>query len=293
MKLFKYFIEFIVIIIFFSICKLLGVKKSSNLACTIFKKIGPLIRSNSKTLNHIKIAFPTIKNNEIEKITNNMWCNYGRTFAEYMHLEYFRKNKNDNVKIMNSEKLLNLKNSKKPILFFSGHFANFELLAMYLDKNNLNISALYRPLNNIFLNPIMENLRKKYICNNQIPKTIPGQEKYKYAAKELIKKIKKKENIALMIDQKVTQGIKIDLFNRKALTMNLPAQMALKYNYILQPLKIKRIKEINFLIDVDEPIQTSSTDDIESVTKKINIKLEDMIKENPNQWIWTHKRWKI
>ena len=293
MKLFKYLVEFIFTIIFFSIFKILGVKESSNLACVIFKKIGPLIRPNSKTKNHIKIVFPGIEDNDLKKIINNMWCNYGRTFAEYMHLEFFRNNKNNNVKIINSEKLLNLQKSKKPILFFSGHFANFELLAMYLDKNDLNISALYRPLNNIFLNTIMENLRKKYICKNQIPKTIPGQKKYKYAAKELIKKIKNKDNIAFMIDQKVTQGIKADLFGRKALTMDLPAQMALKYGYILQPLKIKRIKEINFLIEIDDPINTSGIDDVETITKKINLKLEEMIKENPNQWIWTHKRWKI
>jgi KDO2-lipid IV(A) lauroyltransferase len=293
MKLFKYFIEFIVIIIFFSIFKFLGVKKSSNLSCMIFKKIGPLIRSNSKTLNHIKIAFPNIKNHEIKKIINNMWCNYGRTFAEYMHLKYFRKNKNGNVKIINSKELLKLKNSKRPILFFSGHFANFELLAMYLDKNNFNISALYRPLNNFFLNPIMEMLRKKYICKNQIPKSIPGKKKYRYGAKKLIKKIKNKENLAFMIDQKVTQGIKVDLFGQKALTMDLPAQMALKYKYILQPLKIKRIGDINFEIDVDNPIEISDKDNVPSVTKKINTKLEEMIKENPYQWIWTHKRWNI
>jgi len=293
MKLFKYFFEFIIIIIFFTIFKFLGVKKSSNLACKIFKKIGPLIRPNSETSNHMKIAFPKIKNDQIQEITNSMWCNYGRTFAEYMHLEYFRNNNNNNIKTVNIEKLLSLQGLKKPILFFSGHFANFELLAMYLDKNNFNISALYRPLNNIFLNPIMENLRKKYICNNQIPKTIPGQKKYKYAAKELIKKIKNKENIAFMIDQKVTQGIKVDLFGRKALTMDLPAQMALKYGYILQPLKIKRIKETNFLIEIDDPIHISDIDNVETITKKINHKLEEMIKENPNQWIWTHKRWKI
>ena len=72
MKLFKYFIEFILIIIFFLICKILGVKKSSNFACTIFKKIGPIIRSNSKTINHIKIAFPKIKENDL--FLTNFWC---------------------------------------------------------------------------------------------------------------------------------------------------------------------------------------------------------------------------
>ena len=293
MKLIKYFFEFLIVIFFFMICKFLGVKRSSNFGCSIFKIIGPFIRSDSKTTKHVKIAFPLIEEEKLNTIINNMWCNYGRTFAEYMHLEFFRKNDNNNIKITNFQKIEELKSLNKPILFFSGHFANFELLAMYLDKFGFDLSTLYRPLNNIFLNPMMENLRIKYICKNQIPKTIPGQEKYKYAARELIKKIKNKENMALMIDQKVSQGIKVDLFDRKALTMDLPAQMALKYGYILQPLQIKRLDEINFTVKFDNHIEVSKNDNINGVTKKINIKLEDMIKDNPDQWIWTHKRWNI
>lgn len=293
MKLIKYFVEFILVIIFFLILKLLGVRKSSNFSCFIFKKIGPLIRSFKKIRKNIKIVFPEINETQIKEISLKMWCNYGRTFAEYMHLKYFRENKNNNIKIINPEKISKLKSINKPILFFSGHFANFELLAMYLDKNGFDISALYRPLNNIFLNPVMEYLRRKFICKKQIPKTIPGKKKYKYGARELISRIKNGENIALMVDQKVTQGLKIDFFNKKALTMNLPAQMALKYNYLLQPLSIKRLNDIDFEIYFHETIVINSHDDEYSVTKKINEELESMISKNSYQWIWTHDRWRI
>lgn len=293
MKLIKYFVEFILVITFFLILKLLGVRKSSNFSCFIFKKIGPLIRSFKKIRKNIKIVFPEIDETQIKEISLKMWCNYGRTFAEYMHLKYFRENKNNNIKIINPEKISKLKSINKPILFFSGHFANFELLAMYLDKNGFDISALYRPLNNIFLNPVMEYLRRKFICKKQIPKTIPGKKKYKYGARELISRIKNGENIALMVDQKVTQGLKIDFFNKKALTMNLPAQMALKYNYLLQPLSIKRLNDIDFEIYFHETIVINSHDDEYSVTKKINEELESMISKNSYQWIWTHDRWRI
>lgn len=293
MKLIKYFLEFIIVIIFFILSKILGVKNSSNIYCVIFKKIGPIIRSNSTVEKNIEIAFPKIEIENKKKIANNMWCNYGRTFAEYMHLNYFRENKYKNIKVKNLNNLENLKKNNKPILFFSGHFANFELLAMYLDKYGFQISALYRPLNNIFLNPIMEFIRKKNICKNQIPKTIPGVKKYKFGGRELISKIKKGENIALMIDQKVTQGIKVKLFEKDALTIDLPAQMALKYNYILQPLIIKRLNEIDFEITIDDPVKINEDDNEFSLTKKINNKLEDMIINNPHQWIWTHDRWRI
>jgi len=291
MKLIKYFLEFIIIIFFFILFKVIGIKLSSNLSCKIFIFLGPLIRSSKKISENLKIVFPEISNSEKNSIIKNMWCNYGRTLAEYMHLNFLYKNKNNNIILKNIEKFEELKSLNKPILFFSGHFANFELLAMYIVKNGFELSALYRPLNNFFLNPLMEYLRKKHICKDQIPKSIPG--KGKHGTRELINRIKQKKNIALMIDQKVNEGVKIKLFNRDAHTINIPAQLALKHGYILQPISIKRTGDINFEITVEDHIKILNDDDEKTITQRLNKKLEQMILNNPNQWIWTHKRWKI
>ena len=226
-----------------------------------------------------------------KKIIQKMWCNYGRTFAEYMFLDFFRKNRSLNIKVENLSKFDELKKLNRPLLFFSGHFANFELLAMTIEKNNFDICALYRPLNNIFLNPVMKYLRTKYLCKDQIPKSIPG--KSKDGTRQLLKRIKNKKHIALMVDQKVNEGIKVDLFNKKSLTINIPAQLALKHGYLLVPIEIKRIKYANFIIHIKENIKINLEDDQYSITKKINTELEKMILNNPEQWIWTHDKWRI
>ena len=201
-----------------------------------------------------------------------------------------RYNKLNYIK-SNFKKFQKLKEQQRPILFFSGHFANFELLAMEIEKNGFELCALYRPLNNVFLNPIMKKLRLNYICKNQIPKSIPG--KGKDGTRQLVRKINEKKNIALMVDQKVTEGIKVDLFNKKALTLNIPAQLALKHDYLLVPLEIKRENQINFSIDIKDPIIIDQNDDQYSVTRKINVVIEKMILSNPYQWIWTHDRWRL
>ena len=291
MKLIKYFFEFIIIIFFFLVFKIIGLKNSSNLGCCIFKKIGPLFRNQNKIKNNIKIAFKDIDDEKCKKIIKNMWCNYGRVFGEYMHLNILRNNRLKNVKIINADKLEEIRNIKKPIIFFSGHFANFELLAMIIEKNNFNISAIYRPLNNIFLNPIIKYLRIKYLCKEQIPKAIPG--KSNGGTRMLLKKIKERKNIALMIDQKVSQGIMSELFGRKALTLNIPAQLVIRHGYILVPLEIKRENSIEFKIKIKDPLNLDKIDDQYSITKKLNEVLETMIKNNPDQWIWTHDRWRI
>ena len=291
MKSIKYFFEFFLVIIFFFIFKIIGLKNSSNLSCFIFKVIGPLLRNKNKIKSNIQIALPNIKKNKEKEIINKMWCNYGRVFAEYMHLKKLRDNNFEYIKINNTHKLEQLRKKNKPILFFSGHFANFELLAMIIEKKKFQVSAVYRPLNNFFLNPLMKYLRKKYLCNDQIPKSIPG--KGKKGTRILIDKIKNKKNIAIMIDQKVSQGIKCKLFAKDALTTNIPAQLALKHGYLLQPLKIKRYNQINFEIDVCDTLEINTNDDQFSITRKINQILEKMILENPDQWIWTHDRWRI
>ena len=290
MKLFKYLFEFIIVIFFFAIFKIIGLKNSSNLGCLIFKSVGPILRKSKKIKKNIKIVFPDISADKENKIINEMWCNYGRVFSEYMHLQKFKKNKSNYIKI-NFEKFDELKKRKDPILFFSGHFANFELLSMEIEKYGFEVCALYRPLNNVFLNPIMEKLRIKHICKNQIPKSIPG--KGRDGTRQLIKKINEKRNIALMVDQKVTEGIQVNLFKKKAHTLNIPAQLALKHGYLLVPLEIKREDKINFSINIKDPLEIVKDDNQHSITRKINIELEKMILNNPYQWIWTHDRWRL
>ena len=156
---------------------------------------------------------------------------------------------------------------------------------MYLEKSGIDLAAIYRPLNNKFLNPIMEYLRKKYICKKQIKKGISGM-------KEILQNFKKGSSIALMIDQRVSEGIKSNFFNQKAFTTTIPAQFVKKFNTEVVPVYIERTKDNNFRLKIYEPINFKDEDNIDTITYRLNKILEDMILKNPDQWIWTHNRWK-
>ena len=292
MKIIKYFFEFIIIIFLFIIFKLLGRKLSSDLGLLISNYVGFNFRSKKRISTNFKKAFPELGSEEENKYTKEMWCNFGRTFAEYVYLKEFRENKKEHILINGSEILDLIKSNNIPTVFVSGHFANFELMAMELDRKNLNIAAIYRPLNNFFLNPLMEYWRKKYICNFQIPKKIPG--KSGDGTRQFIKAVQIKTNIAVMVDQSITQGKKIDFFGEKAFTTSIPSQLALKYNYQIVPIAIRRVKKYQFVMDIFNPISIDKKKDDEfSIGKKINEKIEEMILKNPGQWIWTHNRWKV
>ena len=291
MKIIKYLLEFIIVIFLFIFFKLIGRKLSSDLGCKIAKNLGFKFKSKERTIANIKRAFPTLDTLNEQKYLEEMWCNIGRTFSEYVYLKNFREN-SGHIILEGMGILDQIKSTKKPTVFISGHFANFELMAMELDRNNLNIAAIYRPLNNIFLNPLMEFWRKKYICNFQIPKKIPGKEGN--GTKALLKAVHNENNIAVMVDQAITQGTKINFFNEPAFTTSIPSQLALKYNYQIVPISIKRLDKYYFKMKILNPIPIDPNNDNEqTIGVKINQEMEKIILANPGQWIWTHNRWKV
>ena len=286
MKLIKYFFQFLFIIFFFSLFKIFGFKISSKIGGKLFEIIGPIFRSKKLIHTNIKKAFPRNNSVEIKKLTKLMWNNYGRVFAEYMFIKDFRFEKIDSkIEIIGQEVLDEIKKSNKPVVFISGHFSNFELMAMQIEKAGIKLSAIYRPLNNIFLNRIMEKIRKKYICKNQIKKGIAG-------TRELIKFQRNNYSIALMIDQRVSEGEKVNFFNQEAYTTTIPAQLAKKFDMPIVPIFIERVNDTNFKIKISKPVNFLKSDSIKDITSKLNVIIEEMILKNPTQWIWSHNRWK-
>ena len=286
MKTIKYFLEFLIWIILFLIFKIIGFKNSSNIGGKIGEIFGPLIRSENIYKKNILNALPNIDNNYLNKIEKDMWNNYGRTFAEYAFMRQFKNGKLDNnLKIEGAEILQRIIDEKKPVLFLSGHFANFELMAMVIEKFGINLATVYRPLNNFFLEPYMTRLRKNNICKNQIKKGLDG-------IREIFKFLKNNYSIAMMIDQRVRQGERIDFFKKKAHTTNLPALLAKKFKCQIVTIKIKRYENNKFKITIEKPVIFSETETSESITLKLNSWLEKTILENPSQWIWMHDRWK-
>ena len=291
MKIIKYFFEFVIVISLFFIFKIVGLRNASHIGSIIGKFFGPLFRSKKIIKQNIKIGLGNIDESKQKEIINGMWSNIGRTLAEYVFLKDFKFNKTDlnHMKINGTKYLDEIKKSNEPAIFYSGHFANFELMAMELDKFGIKTAAIYRPLNNFFLNPLMEYLRMKYICPTQIPKGRIG-------VREIIGRIKDGYSVALMVDQRVSEGQKVPFFNKPAFTTTIPAQLALKYNCKLVPIFLERKGSVEFEMTVYEPYKIEKSgneeEDTKNIIHKINQIIEKMIIQNPTQWIWSHNRWK-
>ena len=287
MKIINYLLQYILIKLFFFICKIIGYKKASNLGELIGKKVGPKFKSKKIIERNINLIFPDIKSERVDEIIQKMWGNYGRILSEYVFMKDFRNgNLKDYINIKGLEYLNEIKNKNIPVVFVSGHFNNFELMAMQIEKNGIQLGAIYRPLNNFFLNRTMENIRKNFICNKQIKKGLSG-------IREILNLFKKNTSIALMIDQRVTEGIKSNFFRQKAFTTTIPAQLVKKFSCPIISIYIERVNKHKFEMVINKPIYFSKDESLEYITQQLNYLLEKMILKKPEQWILTHNRWKL
>ena len=285
MKKIKYFIEFLIVSLFFIISKLLGYRLASNFGFYIGKTFGNIFRKKNSIVQNFQKSKILINSSE-DEFAKNVLGNYGRILSEYPFLKDFRNNKLEKfIEIDGFNNLEQIKKNNKPVVFISGHFSNFELMAMQIEKSGINLAAIYRPLNNIFLNKKMEFIRKNYICRNQIKKGRSG-------TRQILSNLKEGNSIALMIDQRVTEGIKINFFGHLASTTTIPAQIIKKYKCDVVPIYIERRRKHFFKMYVSQPIAINSDKSQEDISKHLNKILEKMITKNPEQWIWTHNRWK-
>ena len=289
MKIFKYFIQFTIVLSLFATFRIIGLRNASFMGSCLAKVFGPLFRSKDIIEKNLNICFKKIDQKGIKKISLGMWDNIGRTFSEYVFLKNFQKNHNSLIKLNGKEYLDEIKSSNKPVVFVSGHFSNFELLGTKLKRYGIRFCAIYRPLNNILLNPIMEYLRLKYVCPMMVKK---GRSNIR----ELLNNIKSGYSVIIIADQRTSEGKKIEFFNYPALTSTIPAQISLKYNCKIVPLRMERLSYNYFEMTVYKPFEYKKTNNYEkdshNLTLEINKLFEKMILKKPEQWLWSHNRWK-
>ena len=281
-----YFFQAIIVYLFYLISKIIGLKLSRIFFSFIFEKIGNFFKSKNIIYSNLDKIKPGISKLEKEMIINKMWANYGKTFIEYIYLGSFKR-KSKHIVIKNKKVIDEIVKKNRPVIFISGHFANYELMSMELTKAQVKLATIYRPLNNIFLNPFMEYLRKTFVCQKQIKKGLNG-------VKESLEYIKKGYSVALMVDQRVSEGPRINFFDNGAHTTTLPAQLSSRFNCDIVPIYISRNQDDKFEMEILDPIYISEIEkkNKELITKKINNTIEKLILRDPSQWILTHNRWK-
>ena len=287
MKKIRYIIEAGIAYILFTLFFILPYKTASNLAGSLGRFLGRNLAASRKANRNLRMAFPDLDDEEAHDITLGMWENIGRIMGEYPHLSKLEKK--GHLEIINKESLDKANASGRPILFMTAHIGNWEVMPFYLNQHLDNPLALvYRAPNNPWVNNLLQKLRGQG-TKEQLAKGRQG-------AKDIIKLIKNGKNVGMLVDQKMNEGIPVPFFGRHAMTITSIAQLALRYDCIILPAYCQRKEnKTDFRIIIEDefkPIKTGVlAKDIEATMRLVNEKMEGWIKQNPEQWLWLHRRW--
>ena len=287
MKKISYLLEFIIVLILFFIFRLIPMNLASLIGGKLFQIAGPFSQSHQTAIENFKKVFPTLNVKEIQTNISKSWNNLGRTFIELTILNKILNEKNKRIEIMGKEHLNQIKKKNEQVIFFGIHQANWELLVPSLDKLGIRVGAIYRHINNSYINTLIFNVRTKTLVSKETFYTPKGKE----SAKEILSAINQGKSIILLIDQKDNAGSTVKLFNHNVKTQIGFLKIAKKNNLKLIPIQNIREKINNFRIIFHPhlgPFNHNQTDiDVMSEIHKL---IEKWIKENPDQWLWQHKR---
>lgn len=271
--------------------RLIGVDAASALAGAFTRAVGPLIVPISRRARvNLKIAFPDLPEAEARAILRDTWENLGRTTAEFAHLSKFASDTDEGrLETVGREKLEAIKSGGRPVIFVSGHFANWEVMSIAFHAAGLDYAFIYRAANNPLIDGLIIRTRARVMSRRQIPKGKRG-------GRDLIEALGKGVSLAMLVDQKLnTGGIASPLFGKPAMTAPATARLALKYGAPIVPVEVERVRGARFRVTVHDPVAFAPSGDAaadaQRLTDLINLEIEKLIRKRPGQWLWLHRRW--
>jgi lauroyl/myristoyl acyltransferase len=252
----------------------------------LFRTLGPLTPVHRTASDNIRLAFPKISDREHARLLNAQWDNVGRAFAEFPLMDRIRP-ETGRVEVVNAERLAQIRDTGEPVVFISGHFANWEVMPATIVESGVTCLMTYRAMNNPLIDQRVKAGRASYGVELFAPK---GE-----ATRDLMAALSKGQSVALMNDQKFNAGLALPFFGHLAHTAPGPSRLALKYDAPLQTMSVQRTRGARYRVVVHEPIDLEQTGDrakdIETAVRRVNAWVEERVRERPEEWFWVHKRW--
>jgi Kdo2-lipid IVA lauroyltransferase/acyltransferase len=273
---------------FFATMAILPLGLASAAGGAIARLIGPRLAVTRRALRNLDLALPHLSEAERRRIVRDMWDNLGRIAAEYPHLARLRCfAPGTRVEVVGMQHIDRAVARGRPLIFFSGHFGNWEVACVAIRQYGLELVQVYRGANNPDLDATMRQLRRS-LGVEPVRKGAAG-------ARRIITALRQGRNLALLVDQKMNDGIAVPFFAREAMTAPAMAELALRYDCSMLPMRVDRLRGARFRFTIFPALDFARSGDrhadIRAVMTEVNRRLEQWIRERPGQWFWLHRRW--
>lgn len=271
-----------------TLARIFAIDSVSDFGGSLFRTIGPLTRANRVAERNLRIAFPEADDAEINRLLRAQWTELGRSLSEFLVLDRVVAD-TSRVEIEGEARLGAIAAGDGPVVFISGHFSCFELMAAAIIHAGVKCQITYRAMNNPYVDASVRKNRFRYGVRLFAPKGLDG-------ARELMRGLQRGESVALMNDQKFNGGVAAPLFGHMAHTAPGPATFALRFGIPIQPMSVQRVGPgARFKVTVHDQIHLKDTGDreadIEAGVRQINAFIEERVRARPTEWFWVHRRW--
>lgn len=272
----------------FALFRLLPLERASAIGGALARWIGPHLGLTRRARKNLRRVFPDKPAAEIEAIVRDMWENLGRVATEYPHLSRMRAFPPNNcIEVYGLERIEMARARGRPIIFFAGHLANWEIAAIVAKQYGTLLHLIYRTANNPWVEAIYRKGRGD-VAAGLIAKGAEG-------AKQAVEVLRRGQPLGILIDQKMNDGIAVRFFGQDAMTAPALARLALKFDCTILPVQVERLDGARFRLTVHPPLALARTGnrtrDIHDIMARANALLEDWIRQRPGQWLWLHRRW--
>lgn len=284
-KKIRYTAEYAVLMSIMGVLSLMSPDNASKFAAKIGRTIGPKLAANRHALANLKKIMPYKPAAEYNRILQGMWGNMASIIAEYPNLEFFAPD----VELVGIDHLKAAFEKHGQVIVFSGHIANWEMMAPCLMRYGVPIDLVYRAPNN----PYSDKLLNRYRTLHGKLRTLP---KSKSGTRKLVESLKGGRSVGILIDQKYNEGIEVPFMGHPAMTSPAFVQLAQKFDCGLVPFRVERIEgDLRFRLSFYEPLNVFDESGAplphQTVIEKAHALLESWIMEKPEEWIWMHRRW--
>jgi Kdo2-lipid IVA lauroyltransferase/acyltransferase len=282
----RYGAEAAVFLAFMGFFRLIGLDAASAVGGFIGRNIFARTSATQRARDNLAKAFPEKPEAEREAIIRTMWDNLGRTVAEYAHLDKIDlKGPDPRIAVQGGEILTKIQG--QGVMLVSGHFANWEVIPHTGRAYGIQGAIVYRPPNNPYVD--------RYISRARAAKGYADQISKHNGVKRIFTTLRNGKAIMILVDQKTNEGIAVPFFGRDAMTTPAPAALALKLKVPVILVTNKRLGGAHFAVTVHPPLEftPSGNDEVDTyaLTLAINRKLEEVVRDDPSQWLWIHRRW--
>lgn len=271
--------------------RVLGPVASSNLFGALSRVIGPLLPVSRVADCNLRAALPELDAAARRRVVRGVWENLGRTVGELPHIAGLHETKTGpGWELAGDDTLRWLAEQGGPAIFFSGHIGNWELLPVAAAARGLPVSLFYRPAENKQIDALILDLRRQATAADMrlFPKGASG-------ARQSLAHLSRGGRLAMLMDQKMNDGIEAQFFGRPAMTAPALAVLALRLRCPVIPAYVERLAPARFRVTCEPPLDLpDSADrqaDVAALTQRVNDTMERWIRTKPESWLWLHRRW--